>query len=241
MKIYLAWSGGKSLEIATFLGNWISHVIQAVEPWISKEIDKGVKWQEQIGKQLEEVKVGVVCLTPENLLAPWINFEAGAISKMKDSYVCTFLLNLEHNDVPQPLSQFQYTKPEKEDIKRLLQTINKLVGELKEKALTEKHLDEVFEIYWPKLEKELKDMSARTATPPVREQKEILDEILTIVRGIAQGGETIPRFFDPTISSRWAIGPLVLPVATLRLLDQLSYLLLQYHWGERVPRLNKLL
>jgi len=206
MKIYLAWSGDRSLEIATVLGNWISQVIQAVETWISQEIDKGSRWQEQIGAHLEEVRVGIVCLTPENLLVPWINFEAGAISKMKDSYVCTFLLNLAPSDVPQPLSQFQHTKSEKEDIKRLVQTINKLIGESKEKALSEKTLDEVFETFWPRIEKQLKDILGRTPTPPAREQKEILEEILTTVRGIAQRSETEPSLWDVRTGSLQASG-----------------------------------
>ncbi len=200
MKIYFAWSGDRSLEIATALGNWISQVIQAVEPWISKEMDKGARWQEEIGSHLEEVKVGIVCLTPENLLSPWINFEAGAISKMKDSYVCTFLLNLAPNDVHQPLSQFQHTRSEKEDIRRLLQTVNKLVGTFKEKALNERNFEEVFDTFWPRLEEQLKVISARTATPPAREQKEILDEILTVVRGIAQRSEVVPSLFDSRVS-----------------------------------------
>lgn len=68
MKIYFAWSGERSWEIATVLGNLISKVIQAAEPWISSDIDKGTRWQEEIGNHLEEAKVGIVCLTPENLV-----------------------------------------------------------------------------------------------------------------------------------------------------------------------------
>lgn len=193
MKIYFAWSGERSWEIATVLGNLISKVIQAAEPWISSDIDKGTRWQEEIGNHLEEAKVGIVCLTPENLAAPWIHFEAGAISKIKDSYACTFLFHLEWRDVRPPLSQFQHTIADKSDIKKLLRTINKLIGEAGERALSEKDLDENVELFWQTFEEKLGEIGKRTPAPPHREQQEVLDEILTIIRNLAR---PIPSFFE---------------------------------------------
>ena len=185
MKIYFAWSGNRSWEIATALGKLINKVIQAAEPWISSDIDKGTRWQEEIGNHLEEAKVGIVCLTPENLTAPWIHFEAGAISKIKGSHPCTFLLHLGTSDVKPPLSQFQHTIAEKSDIKKLLYTINKLIDQAGERALPEKDLDGKHGAFWPSFEDKLREIGKGTVAPPRREQQDVLDEILTIVESLA--------------------------------------------------------
>ena len=94
MKVFLSWSGQRSKAVADLLAKWTPHVIQAVEPWISSAIDKGARWQSETAARLEDVKVGIVCLTPGNLSEPWILFEAGALSKTTGSSVCTFLFDL---------------------------------------------------------------------------------------------------------------------------------------------------
>jgi hypothetical protein len=36
----------------------------------------------EISKELEQSKIGIIAMTEENLTSPWIMFEAGAISKV---------------------------------------------------------------------------------------------------------------------------------------------------------------
>lgn len=82
MKVFISWSGDLSHAMAQALADWMPNVIQAVKPFLSSEaIQKGARWFEQIGGQLEETHFGVLCLTRSNLNAPWILFEAGALSK----------------------------------------------------------------------------------------------------------------------------------------------------------------
>src|SRR5215211_6657068 len=107
MLVFISWSGPRSRAIAEALENWLAKVIQAVEPWISQDIDKGLRWGTEIADRLEQSKVGIICLTKSNLDAKWIHFEAGAISKTKDGYVCTLLIDVKPSDVEQPLAQFQ--------------------------------------------------------------------------------------------------------------------------------------
>jgi hypothetical protein len=127
MKIFLGWSGTRSKETAEVLGDWLGQVIQAIDPWISLDILKGARWSEEIANKLEEAKVGIICLTKENLNENWILFEAGALSKTKDAHVCTFLLDLKPTDIKQPLALFQHTEFEKEDVRKLTHTINQAV------------------------------------------------------------------------------------------------------------------
>jgi len=60
-------------------------VIQSVKPFLSSnDIRSGQRWFSEIGKELQNTKFGILCLTPSNKEAPWILFEAGAISKIVD-------------------------------------------------------------------------------------------------------------------------------------------------------------
>lgn len=53
MFVFLIWSGQQSKSVAETLSTWISQVIQAAEPWISLEIEKGARWNPEISQKLE--------------------------------------------------------------------------------------------------------------------------------------------------------------------------------------------
>jgi hypothetical protein len=183
VKVFLSWSGGRSKAVAETLGNWMSQVIQAVEPWISSGIDKGARWQTEITDRLEEAKVGIVCLTSSNLNQPWVLFEAGALSKTKDSYVCTFLLDVAPGDIEPPLGQFQHTIFAKPDVLKLVQTINRFVQESGERSLGDQILITLFEKFWPELEIALKAIVKQEEEKPIqRPERALLEEILAILR-----------------------------------------------------------
>ncbi len=120
MKIFLSWSGDRSKAIAEMLHKWLPNVVQAVRPFMSaNDIEKGTRWRSDLSNELEQASVSIICLTPENLEAPWILFEAGALSKQqKGSYVCTLLFGVDPVNIREPLAQFQATKIQKDDIRQ---------------------------------------------------------------------------------------------------------------------------
>jgi hypothetical protein len=130
---------------------------------------------------LEAAKAGIICLTPSNLHSDWILFEAGALSKtLQNTYVCPFLIGLEPSDVKPPLAQFQATKAQKGDVLKLLKTLN---NALIENALPEAHIEEAFDVWWPKLDSQLKSLPTEdSSTKTHRPDRELLDEILALVR-----------------------------------------------------------
>src|SRR5215216_5919033 len=127
MKVFLSWSGDRSKAVADALYNWLPTIIQSVETWMSEHnIDKGTRGIPEISRNLEQTHFGIICLTPENLNAPWLLFEAGALSKSQDdARVWTLLYELEYTDVEGPLSQFQHTRAKKNDVRKLLDAINR--------------------------------------------------------------------------------------------------------------------
>lgn len=185
MKIFISWSGNYSKECAEILRDWIKCTLQASEPWISsQDIAKGSLWFDEISDQLKDTKIGIVCLTKNNKEKPWILFEAGALAKgISTNRVCTFLINLKPSDLEAPLSQFNHTAPNREDMKSLLVTIN---NELGENALKDNIIDQIFDTYWPSFEdkfKKLVDSEPPINTDkPTRSKDEILEEILYTTR-----------------------------------------------------------
>jgi hypothetical protein len=194
MKVFISWSGSVSHEVALALREWLPSVIQSIDPYVSSEdTDKGARWGVEIGKELEASDFGILCVTPGNSEAPWIQFEAGALSKSLDrSRVVPLLFRLERAELPQgPLVQFQSVLAQREDIEKLLLSLNRACDD---GALDQNRLESVFEVWWPKLEDALASVRATDPTPAktARPEKDVLAEILELVRGQQQ------RLNDPT-------------------------------------------
>ncbi len=192
MKVFLSWSGPKSRAVAEALNDFLKRVIQAVKPFYSPEIEKGAKWSSEIDGALEGTHFGIVCLTPDNLNSTWIHFETGALSKTEGSLVWTFLHGLTPEDIPPPLGKFQHTVAAKDDVLRLLRSINGRLGEVGGEPLQDKLLEENFELFWERLAQRLNEAESGAAAPPAaphvegaarsRNERAVLGEILELVR-----------------------------------------------------------
>lgn len=191
MKVFLSWSGLLSHRVALVLRDWLPSVVQAVRPYVSSEdIDKGTRWSTDIAQELEESTFGIICITQENVDAPWINFEAGALSKTIDkSYVSPFLFGIKRSEIQGPLLQFQSTVYEKPDVKKLLNSINDRLPEAD--RLTEMQLQKSFDVWWPELEKQLNALPKQTRSGQNKKEQsagseerasKILEEILELAR-----------------------------------------------------------
>jgi len=188
MKVFLSWSGEQSHKVAVVFRDWFPSVIQSLVPYVSSEdIDKGARWSTDIAAELEDSTFGILCVTKDNINAPWLTFEAGALSKTMDkSFVSPFLFNIKRSEVDGPILQFQSTIFEKEDIKKLLKTLNKACGEDK---LTDDRLDKAFDVWFPTLESELNKIQSPAKNKPSESQSnhestrnEVLEEILELSR-----------------------------------------------------------
>ena len=124
MKVFISWSGATSLKVAQIFREWLPSVIQSIEPYVSSEdIDKGARWSTDIATELANSTFRILCVTKDNFEAPWLSFEAGALSKtMEKSFVTPFLFDIKRSEVKGPILQFQSTIFEQEDIKKMVKT-----------------------------------------------------------------------------------------------------------------------
>jgi hypothetical protein len=83
-----------------------------IDPWASvTDIDAGARGFDEIKERLDVSGFGIIVITTENMEKPWLNFEAGALSKTLDAdpnKVVPLLVNFD--DVLQlttPVNQFQ--------------------------------------------------------------------------------------------------------------------------------------
>lgn len=153
MKVFLSWSGSKSKRVAEILNEWFPLMIQAVKPFFSPDMEKGTRWETEIIEKLRDSKIGISCLTRKNMNEPWVLFEAGALWGA-GAQVCPFLVDLASEDIKGPLAQFQHTEFNKEDIRKLMNLINRKL----ECPLSEKLLNQTFDNNWPHLEKKLQNL-----------------------------------------------------------------------------------
>ena len=194
MKVFVCWSGPVSEKLGEAIRDWLPNVLQSVKPYFTPaDIDKGAQWLPDISAELLASKVGIICVTPENIQSDWIHFEAGALSKtLEKSRVCPVLFRVKSTDLTGPLKQFQATNFEQKDFRKLVTVIN---GAMDDRKLEPKTLENVFTKFWPDLETAVNGILAgRTESEePIRSEHEILEELLLLARNTSVLGPVRSR------------------------------------------------
>jgi hypothetical protein len=146
------------------------------------DIDRGARWSTEVSAQLDAANIGIICLTPENLEAPWVLFEAGALSKiLSKSLVCTYLFQLRPPDVKGPLAQFQAAVADEKETRSLLFSMNRALGS---SSLPDARLERMFNNWWPELSSTFDSISHRKQEPvsTPRSDRDLLEEVLQLQR-----------------------------------------------------------
>lgn len=82
-KIFISWSGEISKEIAKGLKEVLEKQVftdNRFSCFVSDlDIASGSDWWDKIKDELQTCKIGILCITKENLKSPWLFFEFGAL------------------------------------------------------------------------------------------------------------------------------------------------------------------
>ncbi len=184
MKVFLSWSGSQSRAVAEALFDWLPRVLQAVRPWLSSEsIEPGQRWSSELAAELQANGYGILCLTPSSIAAPWVLFEAGALSKtVSDARVIPYLLCLTPVDLTGPFAQFQAILASRDDTLRLISALNSALGPAR---ITDNQLADTFDLWWPRLNARLEaatQIGRDVAILPRRPLDEMVAELLDLTR-----------------------------------------------------------
>ena len=118
---------------------------------MSQRIGAGADWRQEINTNLKQAELVISCLTPENLKAPWIFYEAGVLfgNNQSQTLLCPYLFDLETNNdelLDSPLAHIELLKADREGTKKIVNAINKNAKNSKD------DVDKKFERSWNKLD-----------------------------------------------------------------------------------------
>lgn len=148
----------------------------------SSDINSGERWSSVIATQLQETNFGILCVTKENLEAPWLLFEAGALAKsMQEGRVIPLRLDVEPSEIAGPLEQFHSEKADAEGVKKLLTSLNSSWAT----PVADDVLQNVFDPMWAVLQKKIEAIPASEAAhKKSRSQAEVLEDLVSNVRNM---------------------------------------------------------
>jgi hypothetical protein len=127
MAIFICWSGSESKRFAEDTRSFLEQVLPGIEFFLSSDIEKGALWFGELTSSLQKAKAGVVCLTPQNLLSPWMHFEVGALfSRRKQQRVFVYTLGVRSDELKGPFGHFQSSIATKDETMKMVRSIAKL-------------------------------------------------------------------------------------------------------------------
>jgi hypothetical protein len=154
---------------------WLPLIVQNVEYWISKrDIKPGDRWALVLGQALEDSDFGIICLTRDNLSSPWLLFEAGAMSRGRDTKVVPVRFGLATSDIQDPLKQFQSVNADRDGIEDLVGRL----FDVSRSKLDAPQRETVFTQLWPLLESRIAELSTQSqAQRPLESAIDLVDAL----------------------------------------------------------------
>jgi hypothetical protein len=184
MKLFISWSQDFSMEVAKALETFITSVLQNAEPWMStSKLKPGDAWKREIFENLQGVNTGMLVVTKENFLKPWLLFEAGAISKGDISNkIIVFLVDLTVDELGDPLQTYQTCDRSRDSMWKMIEGINR-PGQ--QGAVPSERIRSTFVLHHEEFIRRLeeietkfkKDEAEKAEIPPKTPEMERLDEL----------------------------------------------------------------
>lgn len=204
VKVFISWSGGLAQEVASSLRAWLPQLLDRVHLFMSdSDIAAGARGLKLIEAELAETRFGIVIVTRENHHAPWLNFEAGALSKIievdVENRVAPLLIDIQSpTELTGPLTQFQAKTATKAGVKGIITSLAEVA------AADPAAIQARFEKFWPEFEAKIAEAIKSAGTPASeastkpRGDEDILREILTHVRALrmSEDNDTADRNFN---------------------------------------------
>ena len=143
MALFIGWSKKTSKKIAEALCDYIAKVNPYIVPFVSSvNIAPGKIWRDRLSGILRESHYGILCMTKENLQAPWLHYEAGVLSMATslnnpdgEPRIAPLLFGVESASLSNPLSYYQSAPLTKDKFLDLMREANEICIKLYGKEL----------------------------------------------------------------------------------------------------------
>lgn len=185
LRVFVSWSTEPSREIAEAFQILLRKCVQSAEGWVSsRDIRPFSVWSQELDDQLAELVLGVLVITQDNLTAPWMLYEAGALANRATGGIggiTCLLVDVRPTNVPQPLGRFQNVPVSREGVFELLLRI----GELAPYPVVADDLSTMLEAHWAAFAAAVDAARPKIGKPAAdgeRSERAVLEEILTLVR-----------------------------------------------------------
>lgn len=183
VKVFISWSKN-TCEFAGILNEVVGRLFDTVTTFYSPEIPAGEQWLAQIEEELTDTDFGIICVSKENQMEQWLNYEAGALSRQvgdRRKRLGVLLLDFDDtNQVVGPFKNFQMKMASIEGFRSLMKSVNEYGPKIRQDIL-----DGRIDNEWDNLAAALESLRTREKShvkPPERTVSEKIDELLAVVR-----------------------------------------------------------
>ena len=151
LDVFLSWSGARSEVLARYVNNVLPTIVPDVRLFFSPKIDAGAIWGNELASAIRRSRFAILCITGDNTLAPWLQFEAGALwgGGAETNAVCPLLLGVSEAELPGTLKSFQAKNFDKKGFKELCELLGRKT------RLDPEQLRRNFKWAWPALESDV--------------------------------------------------------------------------------------
>lgn len=151
MNVFISWSGDTSKKYAEILYECLPLFLHIVTPFYSPQsISPGDEYFNEIISESAKTDLIIACLTPENIMSPWINFEVGLMAG-KNKVIVPILLNIDVNSIRAfPLSHYNCIfNLCKENVYKIIKIIHDNSKKNYNINISDEVLNLTFEMVWP--------------------------------------------------------------------------------------------
>ena len=220
-KVFISWSGELSKHVATVWRDLVWEMFDGVDPFMSaKDIGAGERGLPLIDSELADTTFGIIVVTQDNQDSQWLNYEAGALSKNVPMWILAsrhpWWTSLGGGDATGPISQFQAKLLDRQGIEDILVEIAKNPPEGRR---TVQSASGSSGRGTTNTEVGFSEASRRSgkASKGNRPQRDVMNEILTIVRGLSRTTGAGAQLAGPSTQGGERLSlPLDIPLAEIR-------------------------
>lgn len=235
VRVFISWSGEGSKGVAQALRVAIDDCFDLVTPFMSdSDIEGGQRGLRIIEEELNSSQFGIIVVTKANMSAPWLNFEAGAISKVlhgDDTRVIPLLVDVPTaSELLGPMAQFQAKKADRNELGLVFGQIGKAAGIEADKVARR------FEGAWPMIDAAVEAASAVTDGEelPGRSTESMVAEVLELVRGLRRDAGNSP---ESSLARSWKKERAFL--RSVEMDNELISILIRHGFSAKTAHLNR--